>query len=76
VTGWKGFGSGAYETTNVDLLRLGGAATSCKNGGHVAKSAGPFGLVVWGLDAFSSYAYPAGGNVATINSVVVPPQPR
>ena len=29
-----------------------------------------------GLDTYSSYAYPAGGNVATINTVVVPPVPK
>jgi IgGFc binding protein len=76
VSGWKPLGGGGqYETTNVDLLRL-GSTTACTNGGHTAKSDGPFGLVVWGLDSFSSYAYPAGGNVATINSVVVPPTPR
>jgi hypothetical protein len=27
--------------------------------------------MVWGLDDAASYAYPAGGNVATINPVVV-----
>jgi hypothetical protein len=27
--------------------------------------------MVWGLDAASSYAYPAGGNVGKINPVVV-----
>jgi hypothetical protein len=46
---------------------------TCDNGPHTASSAGPFGLMVWGLDSASSYGYPAGGNIATINTVVVPP---
>jgi hypothetical protein len=28
---------------------------------------------VWGEDYAASYAYPAGGNVTPINTVVVPP---
>jgi hypothetical protein len=44
----------------------------CNNGPHSAKSNGPFGLMVWGEDCWSSYAYPAGGNIAVINDVVVP----
>jgi hypothetical protein len=76
VGGWKPVGgSGKYEITNVDLIR-GMPNGSCTNGGHVASSGGPFGLVVWGLDFCSSYAYPAGGNVAVINQVVVPPTPK
>ena len=76
LSGWKAVGaSGQYETTNVDLLRAGGAST-CQNGGHVATSDGPFGMVVWGLDGFSSYAYPAGGSFSSINTVVIPPTPR
>ena len=77
ILGWKAMGTaGNYQTANVDLLRAGVASGTCANGGHVAKSAGAFGMVVWGLDSFSSYAYPAGGNVATINSVIVQPAPR
>ena len=76
IANWKAVGaSGLYETTNVDLLRQ-GSTTPCQNGGHVATSDGPFGMVVWGLDGFSSYAYPAGGSVAAINTVVIPPTPR
>jgi hypothetical protein len=76
VTGWQPVDSaGNYEVTNVDLVR-GQPNGSCTNGGHVASSSGPFGLVVWGLDACSSYAYPAGGNVVEINDVVIPPVPR
>ncbi|AKV00780.1 hypothetical protein AKJ09_07443 [Labilithrix luteola] len=76
ITGWKPMGTGGnYEMTNVDLLRV-GSSTNCQNGGHVATGTGPFGLIVWGLDGYASYAYPAGGNFATINSVVVPANPR
>jgi hypothetical protein len=76
LTGWQTIGSNAeFEITNVDLVR-GTPNGNCTNGGHVASSAGPFGLMVWGLDFAASYAYPAGGNVATINTVVVPPLPR
>jgi hypothetical protein len=75
VTGWQDVGTGGtYQVANVDLVRATTAVGTCKNGGHVAQSGVPFGLVVWGLDEFSSYAYPAGGNVAAINSVVVPTQ--
>jgi hypothetical protein len=76
LTGWQPIGSkGKYEITNVDLLR-GTPNGTCTNGGHTASSQGPFGLMVWGLDSVSSYGYPAGGNVAPINTVVVPPIPK
>lgn len=75
VSGWKAVGSGGdLEYASVDLLR--GGTGACKNGQHVAQSDGRFGLVVWGLDTWSSYAYPAGGSVAPINEVVVPATPR
>jgi hypothetical protein len=32
--------------------------------------------MVWGLDTYSSYAYPAGGSAEAINTVVVPPIPQ
>jgi hypothetical protein len=41
---------------------------------HVAESEGAFGLVVWGLDSFSSYAYPAGGSARALTDVIVSPQ--
>ena len=65
-----------YEVTNVDIQRASVPNGACKNGPQVASSAGPFGLMVWGEDEAASYAYPAGGNVAPINAVVVPPTPR
>ena len=77
LTGWKPMGTaGKYEITNVDLERNGTKNGTCDTGPHTASSTGPFGLVVWGLASAASYAYPAGGNVATINTVVVPPTPK
>jgi hypothetical protein len=81
VVGWQPVGSsGLYEFARVDLMRAvppGSGPTSggCTNGRHSASSTGPFGLVVYGLDTYSSYGYPAGGNAAVLSGVVVnPPQ--
>jgi hypothetical protein len=77
IGGWKPVGgAGKYEVTNVDLIRLGVPVGTCSNGPHVGESEGRFGLMVWGLDNYSSYGYPAGGSVAPINTVVVPPVPN
>ena len=77
LTGWQPMGtSGKYEITNIDLVRDKTPNGSCNNGPHTAKSDGPFGLMVWGLDSAASYAYPAGGNVTPINTVVIPPTPK
>lgn len=77
VTGWEPVGgAGDLETTTVDLVRDGVGVSGCQNGRHVAESDGPFGVVVWGLDCYSSYAYPAGGNAAALTTVRVPPTPR
>lgn len=74
VSGWKDVGTdGKYQIADADLIRLGVSAQNCTNGRHVANSEGPFGLVVWGLDNWASYAYPAGGGAIQINDVVVPP---
>ena len=71
ISGWQPVGtSGQYETTNVDLKRVSNVG-SCVDGRHTATSPGAFNIMVWGLDSFSSYAYPAGGNVGKINPVVV-----
>jgi hypothetical protein len=76
IGGWTPVGTnGDYEITNVDLIRDGLPNGACNNGPQVASSTAPFGLMVWGLDYYSSYGYPAGGNAATINTVVVPPEP-
>jgi hypothetical protein len=77
VGAWQPVGTeGKYEITKVDLIRLGTPNMGCTNGPHSAESEGPFGLMVWGLDTYSSYGYPAGGSVAPINTVVVPPVPK
>jgi hypothetical protein len=77
IAGWKPAGaSGDYEVVTVDLLRANISNKTCQNGRHTAKSKGPFGIVVWGLDSYSSYAYPAGGYAAPLTTVVVPPEPK
>jgi len=77
VSGWKPIGtSGKYQYVGVDLVRGKVGVGSCKNGPQVASSDGQFGLMVWGTDTYSSYAYPGGGNVGTINTVVVDPVPK
>jgi hypothetical protein len=86
LTGWQPVGSsGNYEYVRVDIAtgnfqKVG----TCDNGRHVAKSAGGFGLTVWGwgtnatssMSQACSYAYPAGAGVVPINTVVVPPTPK
>src|SRR5262249_11170148 len=65
VGGWQPVGtSGKYQVTDVDLLRAAIPVGTCTNGRHEAESKAPFGVVVWGEDSYSSYAYPAGGNAA------------
>jgi hypothetical protein len=77
ISGWKPVGAdGRFETTTVDLVRAKIGVKTCQNGRHTADSDGPFGLVVWGMDSYSSYAYPAGGYAATITDIVVPPVPK
>ncbi|HEY1696123.1 MAG TPA: IgGFc-binding protein [Polyangiaceae bacterium] len=79
IGGWKPVDAAdTYEYARVDLLRgvVPGTqpdAGTCGNGRHVASSRGPFGLVVYGLDTYSSYGYPAGGNAAVLSGVVVQP---
>lgn len=76
LTGFRPVGaSGRYEVANVDLRRVNDVG-ACKSGLHVAESEGSFGVVVWGVDTYASYAYPAGGNAAVINQIVVPPVPK
>jgi hypothetical protein len=78
VGGWMPVGSGGqFEVAHVDLMRAGAAVVpACDTSRHEATSAGAFGVTVWGTDWFSSYGYPAGGNIGTINTVVVPPVPK
>ncbi len=73
LTGWQPVGDGSeYQITNADLQRINPVGT-CTNGRHTAMSTGAFTIMVWGLATYASYAYPAGGNVGKINSVVVIP---
>ena len=75
IAGWKPVGGdGFFEVTTVDLVRADIGVNGCTNGHHIAESEGGFGVVVWGLDSYSSYAYPAGGSAAALTDVVVKPQ--
>lgn len=85
LTGWAPVGIGAqYEYLRWDIATgnfMG--KNGCDNGAHEATSDGLFGLTVWawGTDAapgfgWVSYAYPAGASVQSINTVVVPPNPK
>jgi len=75
LTGWQPIGaSGELEFTRPDLVRAANGIGSCKNGRHVAQSTGSFGVIVYGLDTYSSYGYPAGGNAATLSGIVVQPK--
>jgi hypothetical protein len=77
IGGWQPVSSGGrYEIARVDLVRANTPNGQCGNGRHVAESEAPFGITVWGLDSYSSYAYPGGGNAATLSTVRVVPQPR
>lgn len=78
VTGWQPVGSsGNFEVAHVDLYRsFMGTPAACATSQHEATSNGAFGVTVWGTDYYASYGYPAGGNIGTINDVVVPPVPQ
>jgi hypothetical protein len=78
VTGWQPVGNtGDYEVAHVDLIRgTTGVTPDCATSRHEAFSDGAFGIVVWGTDYYASYGYPAGGNIGTINDVVVIPTPN
>lgn len=82
VSGWAPLdGADNLEYARVDLVTGNFASVNgCNNGRHVATSAQPFGIVVWGWGSgasqpfFSeavSYAYPAGASVKPINTVVI-----
>ncbi|NUQ72956.1 MAG: IgGFc-binding protein [Polyangiaceae bacterium] len=78
ISGWMPVGTGGqFEVAHVDLIRAGTPVTpACNTSRHEATSKGAFGVTVWGTDYYSSYGYPAGGNVGMINTVVVPPVPK
>jgi hypothetical protein len=91
LTGWKPVGNGGqYEFLRWDIASgnfMG--KNGCDNGAHEASSDGFFGLTVWawgtevtgasqtpGYSSWVSYAYPAGASVQSINTVVIPPNPK
>lgn len=77
VSGWTNIdAAGNYQLANVWLVKDSIPQGNCNNGPRTARSDGKFGVVVWGLDTYASYAYPAGGNIAPINNVVVSPGPH
>tara|TARA_R110002096_G_scaffold44524_2_gene119695 strand:- start:3950 stop:5626 length:1677 start_codon:yes stop_codon:yes gene_type:complete len=72
VTGWVAAdAAGKFEVATVDLVVNGVGEVDCENGSQTAFSDQPFGITVWGLASFASYAYPAGGNARTINDVII-----
>jgi hypothetical protein len=76
VAGWSPLGGTSQcRWTTVTLVDNYKNMGACKNGPQLASSPEPFGLTVWGLDSYSSYAYPAGSGVTPINKVVIPPIP-
>ncbi|WP_146659362.1 IgGFc-binding protein [Enhygromyxa salina] len=71
VDGWTPVGNeGLYEVAHIDLYR--GGVGQCAQSQQEAWSVAPFGIIVWGVDHYASYGYPAGGNARTINDLVVP----
>jgi hypothetical protein len=74
VKGWRPVGSGGeFEVSDFDLVRFFKPVGSCLYGGlQRASSPAPFGILVWGTDLWSSYGYAGGGNLATLNNVVIP----
>ena len=73
ISGWTPVGrSSDLEVAYAYLLQNGLSMGACVNGPQFAHSEGLFGLTVWGLDVFSSYAYPVGGSFAPINELPPP----
>jgi len=77
VTGFQPVGArGDYEVAHVDLVRRKVEVASCATSRHEAKSAQPFGVMVWGTDLYASYGYAAGGNIGSVSPIEVVPTPR
>jgi hypothetical protein len=71
VGNWMPVGDeGLYEVAHLDLYRAG--AGVCAQSQQQAWSVAPFGIIVWGVDHYASYGYPAGGNARTLNDLIVP----
>ncbi|MEM6996619.1 MAG: IgGFc-binding protein [Myxococcota bacterium] len=74
VDGWKKAGTdGRYEVAHVELFHGTEGPPACRTSQHTAWSTEPFGLAVWGVDAFASYAYPGGAMLRDINDIYVTP---
>lgn len=70
VDGFRPVGAdGRFEVATVDLRRAGVGVGACSPGHQTARSDQPFGLVVWGIDSYASYAYPAGGNATSLREL-------
>jgi hypothetical protein len=75
VTGWEPVGTdGRFEVARVFLEKDGADVAACSTGSHIASSAAPFGLTVWGWDVAVSYGFPAGFSTKNINAVYVGPK--
>lgn len=76
IDGWMAVDdAGDYEVAHVDLARNRiGVTEACETSVHEVSSEGPFGITVWGTDYYASYGYPAGGNFASVNDVIVDPE--
>ncbi|MBK7586319.1 MAG: IgGFc-binding protein [Myxococcales bacterium] len=70
LTGWQPVGKD-FEVAHVDLMRAGKPVAACNTSRHEASSDAPFGITVWGTDWCASYAYPAGGSFASINTATL-----
>jgi IgGFc binding protein len=72
LAGWKSINAD-YEWTLAELTRgknpMAYPAGSCTDGAHRVSSAGPFSMIVWGIDYAASYAYPGGTGLRSITSV-------
>ena len=77
LEGWKPVGSqGKYEYVHVPLESASvhqkvGTGT-CGPGRREMDSRGPFSVAVWGTDVYTSYSYPGGAAIRTINDVPPP----
>jgi hypothetical protein len=73
VSGWQPIGAeGLYEFAHVDLEVANTPVAQCGTSRHLAESAGPFGIVVWGTDSYASYGYPAGSDISKITDIELP----
>lgn len=78
---WQAIGASGYEYATFDLVRRNFEPQgACDNGVHEMTSEKPFGLTVWGwgntdtnpYTHYVSYGYPAGENLAPLNTVEIP----